>query len=96
MNFVYKTGPTVTTDVKSNTEWNMKGSSQAYTMERQKQWLRSEQFGLPVGYGVGPPLMQPKLTSILERLEKAPDLLSRQTWPRPYALTRAQPRCSKK
>ena len=31
--------------------------------------------------------MQPKLTSILERLEKAPDLLSRRTWPRPYALT---------
>ena len=25
--FVDKTGPTVTTDVKSNTEWNMKGSS---------------------------------------------------------------------
>ena len=25
--FVDKTGPTFTTDVKSNTEWNMKGSS---------------------------------------------------------------------
>ena len=54
-------------------------------MERQKQWLRSEQFGLSKGYGVGLPLMQPKLTSIFERLEKAPDLLSRRTWPRPYA-----------
>ena len=41
-------------------------------MERQKQWLRSEQSGLPIGYGAGLPLMQPKLTSILERLEKAP------------------------
>ena len=40
--------------------------------------------------------MQPKLTSVLERLEKAPDLLSRRTWPRPCTLTRAQPRCSKK
>ena len=40
--------------------------------------------------------MQPKFTSILERSEKAPDLLSRRTWPKPYALTRAQPRCSKK
>ena len=27
--------------------------------------------------------MQPKLTSILERLEKAPDFLSWRTWPRP-------------
>ena len=65
-------------------------------MEHQKQLLRSEQFELPIGYGVDLPLMQPKLTSIFERLEKAPDLLSRRTWPRPYALTRAQPRCSKK
>ena len=31
--------------------------------------------------------MQPKLTSILECLEKAPDFLSWQTWPRPYGLT---------
>ena len=74
----------------------MKGSSQAYKMERQKQSLRSEQFGFPIGYGAGLPLMQPELTSILERLEKAPDLLSRRTWPLPYALTRAQPQCSKK
>ena len=68
-------------------KWNVRSSD--YT-------VRSEQFGLPIGYGVGLPLMQPKLTSILERLEKAPDLLSRRTWPRPYALTRAQLRCSKK
>ena len=68
-------------------KWNVRSSD--YT-------VRSEQFGLPIGYSVGLPLMQPKLTSILERLEKAPDLLSRRTWPRPYALTRAQLRCSKK
>ena len=47
-------------------------------MGRQKQWLKSEQFGLPIGYGVGLPIMQPKLTSIFERLEKATDLLSRE------------------
>ena len=38
---VDKTGPTVTTDVKSNdvkrAAWNMEGSSWAYKMERQKQ-----------------------------------------------------------
>ena len=43
-------------------KWNVRSSD--YT-------VRSEQFGLPIGYGVGLPLMQPKLTSILERLEKA-------------------------
>ena len=65
-------------------------------MERQKQWLRYEQFGFPIVYGVGLPLMQPKLTSVLERLEKAPDLLSWRTWPRPYALTQAQPQCNER
>ena len=79
--FVDKTGLTVTTtDVKSNAEWNMEGS---YKTERQKQLLRSEQFELLIVYGVGLPLMQPKLTSMLERLEKVPDLISRRTWPRP-------------
>ena len=45
----------------------MEGS---YKTERQKQLLRSEHFELPIVYGVGLPLMQPKLTSILESLEK--------------------------
>ena len=46
-------------------------------MERQKQLLSSELFELPKVYGAGLPLMQPKLTSIVERLEKVPDLISR-------------------
>ena len=37
----------------------MEGSSLAYKTERQKQWLRSEQFELPIVYGAGLPLMQP-------------------------------------
>ena len=94
--FVDKTGPTVTTNVKSNAEWNMEGSSYVYKIERQKQLLRSEQFELPIVYGIGLPLMQPKLTSILERLEKVPDLISRRTWPRPYVLTCYQPQCSER
>ena len=94
--FVDKTGPTVTTDVKSNAEGNMEGSSLAYKKERQKQWLRSEQFGLSILYGAGLPLMRPKLTSILERSEKAPDLLSWRTWPRPYVFTWDQPQCSER
>ena len=65
-------------------------------MERQKHLLRSEQFELPIIYGAGLPLMQPKLTSILEGLEKVPDLISRRTWPRPYALTCDQPQCSER
>ena len=68
--FVDKTGPTLNADVKSNAEWNMEGSSEAYKTERQKQLLRSEQFELSIVYGVDLPLMQPKLTSILERLER--------------------------
>ena len=39
-------------------KWNVRSSD--YT-------VRSEQFGLPIGYGVGLPLMQPKLTSTSER-----------------------------
>ena len=52
----------------------MESSSYVYKTEGQKQLLRSEQFELPIVYGTGLPLMQPKLTSILERLEKVPDL----------------------
>ena len=75
----------------------MEDSSLAYKTERQKQLLRSEQFELPTVYGTGPPLMQPKLTSILERLEKAPpDLVSWRTWSRPYAVTCDQPQCSER
>ena len=74
----------------------MEDSSLAYQTEHQKQLLRSEQFELPIVYCVGLPLMQPKLTSIFERLEKVPDLISRQTWPGPYVLTCDQPQCSER
>ena len=57
--FVDKTGSAVTIDVKSNdvkrAAWNMEGSYWAHKMKRQKQWLRSEQFELPIVYGVGLP-----------------------------------------
>ena len=39
-------------------KWNIRSSD--YT-------VRSEQFGLPIGYGVGLPLMQPKLTYLNPR-----------------------------
>ena len=75
--FVDKTGPTVTTNIKSNVvkraAWSMQASPKAY-----KWHVRSSDLSLnsllPILYGVGLPFMQPKLIAILERLEKAPEL----------------------
>ena len=40
-------------------KWNIRSSDYS---------VRSEQFGLPIGYDVGLPLMQPKLTSFNPRV----------------------------
>ena len=76
-------------NISRNTRWNCNFSLPLKNLPLKLHVIQTtlQKLGLPIVYGVGLPLMQPKLTSIFKRLEKAPDfLLSWRPWPRPYAL----------